>query len=201
MLCKQPKTNTRRIHITIVPLCLLRVEGHAFHFSFDWRILTTPQEIQFLQQDSKKVETHTFPLSWDCLQKSVNPFIAISFKGGKQDTTMTAQNKVPLIWKEKSHPTRFRELSIDTIEIKSDLCFALILMKSSQICVLWGLVLRPITMQSLALNPLFLQSFQWLHTFQAHAVKRLTILLTYTNVEKLFPLSAWLTVIYLWRTL
>jgi hypothetical protein len=77
----------------------------------------------------------------------------VSFMGGKQDTTMTAQNKVTLFWKEKSHPTGIRKLSIDTIEINSDFCVPLKLMKSSQICVLWGLVLRPITMQSLAPEP------------------------------------------------
>lgn len=158
-----------------------------------------PKRSNSYNKTARKLQPTLSRLAETACKSLSTHLLHVSFKGGKQDTTMTAQNKVPLIWKEKSHPTRFRKLSIDTIEIKSDLCFPLVLMKSSQICVLWGLVLRPITMQSLALNPLFLQSLQWLHTFQAYAVKRLTTSLTYTTVEKencFLSLLGWLWFTY-----
>jgi len=129
--------------LRVMPFTSVSIGGFSLH----------PKRSNSYNKTAKKLQPTLSCLAEIACKSLWTHLLHVSFKGGKQDTTMTAQNKVPLIWKEKSHPTRFRELSIDTIEIKSDLCFPLILMKSSQICVLWGLVLRPITMQLLALNP------------------------------------------------
>lgn len=85
--------------------CMLRVM--PFTSVLIGRFSQHPNRSNSYNKTARKLQPTLSHLAETACKSLWTHFVHVTFMGGEQDTTMTAQNKVTLMWKEKSHPTRF----------------------------------------------------------------------------------------------